>query len=172
MNFQKYIDSLSNAYSFVIDELSKELEKICEQNNIDFNIYGNNQYLEFMFTGLPKQVESRLPQLLKNIFQHDFKNSEEFDKNKTERLRYSDSFKETLFEKFDKTLYKDCAEISQNGDIKQLTYKDVENWYKDILQNGQAKIVITHPKNNVNQAKSNLLNIKTKQNHLKILKFF
>lgn len=156
---QNRIDSLSNAYSFMIDDLSKELEKLCEQNNIDFNIYGNSQYLGFTFTGLPKQVESRLPQLLKNIFQHDFKNSEEFDKNKTERLRYSDSFKETLFEKFDKALYKDCAEISQNRDIKQVTYKDVENCYKNILQNGQAKVVITLPKNNINLAKLNLLNI-------------
>ena len=158
---QNKIDSLSNTYSFMIDELSKKLEKICEQNNIDFNIYGNNQYLEFTFTGLSKQVESILPQILRNIFQHNFENSEDFDKNKRERLRYSDSFKETLSEKFDKILYEDCAEFSQNRDIKQLTYKDVENWYKDIFQNGQAKVVITLPKNNVNQAQSNLLNILT-----------
>ena len=145
-------------YSFLLEELgNKELEKICKQNNIDFGIYGNNQHIELKLTGMPKQLESELPVILNNFLQHNFNNTDVFYKNKTEKLKYSNPYIETISEKFDKELYQGCEEYPKNSDISTITPNDVQNLYKNILRNGQAKVVITLPKTNNEEIKSHLI---------------
>lgn len=157
INAKNKIQVPSETYSFILEALEKELEKICKQNNIDFGIYGNNQHIELKLTGMPKQLESELPVILKNFSQHDFRNTNDFYKNKTEKLKYSNPYIETISEKFDKELYQGCDEYQKNSDISTITPIDVQNLYKNILRNGQAKVVITMPKSNNEQTKSNLI---------------
>ena len=152
------IQTPSETYSLLLEELcNKELEKICKQNNIDFGIYGNNQHIELKLTGMPKQLESELPVILKNFSQHDFSNTDDFYKNKTEKLKYSNPYIETISEKFDKELYQGCEEYPKNSDISTITPIDVQNYYKNILRNGQAKVVITLSKTNNEEIKSHLI---------------
>ncbi len=145
-------------YSFLLEELcNKELEKICKQNNIDFGIYGNNQYIELRLTGIPQQINSLFPVILTKFFQHDFKNTDDFYKSKAEKLKYSNPYIETISEKFDKELYQGCEGYPQNSDISTITPIDVQNLYKNILRNGQVKVVITLPKTNNEEIKSHLI---------------
>ncbi len=147
----------SETYSFMLEALEKELEKICKQSSIDFGIYGNNQHIELKLTGIPKELESKLPVILKNFLQHDFNNTDVFYKSKAEKLKYSSAYDETISCKFDRELYKGCEEYSEESNISAITPIDVQNLYKNILRNGQAKVVITMPKSNNEQAKSNLI---------------
>ena len=147
----------SETSSFILEALEKELEKICKQSSIDFGIYGNNQHIELKLTGIPKQLESELPVILKNFLQHDFNNTDVFYKSKAEKLKYSSAYDKTISCKFDRELYKGCEEYSEESNISAITPIDVQNLYKNILRNGQAKVVITMPKSNNEQAKSNLI---------------
>ena len=152
------IQTPSETYSLLLEELgNKELEKICKQNNIDFGIYGNNQYIELRLTGIPQQINSLFPVILTKFFQHDFKNTDDFYKSKAEKLKYLNPYIETISEKFDKELYQGCEGYPQNSDISTITPIDVQNLYKNILRNGQAKVLITMPKSNNEEAKSNLI---------------
>ena len=147
----------SETYSFMLEALEKELEKICKQSSIDFGIYGNNQHIKLKLTGMPKQLEAKLPVILKNFLQHDFNNTDDFYKSKAEKLKYSSAYDETISCKFEKELYKGCEEYFEESNISTITPIDVQNLYKNILRNGQAKVVITMPKSNNEQSKSNLI---------------
>lgn len=152
------IQAPSETYSFLLEELgNKELDKICKQNNVDLGIYGNNKHIELKLTGIPQQLDSILPIILKNFLQHDFNNTDDFYKNKAEKLKYSGAYDEPISVKFDKEIYKGCEEYSEEYNISTITSIDVQNLYKNILRNGQAKVVITMPKSNNEQAKSNLI---------------
>lgn len=152
------IQALSETYSFILEELgNKELEKICKQNNIDFGIYGNNQYIELRLTGIPQQINSLFPVILTKFFQHDFKNTDDFYKSKAEKLKYLNPYIETISEKFNKELYQGCEEYQQNSDINTISPKDIKNLYENFFKNGQAKVLITLPKTNNEEIKSHLI---------------
>lgn len=151
------IQAQSETYSFILEALEKELEKICKQNNIDFGIYGNNQHIELKLTGMPQQLNSTLQVILTNFLQHDFSNTDDFYESKAEKLKYSSAYDETISGKFDRELYKGCEEYSEESNISIITPIDVQNLYDKILKNGQAKVLITLPKTNNEQIKSHLI---------------
>lgn len=152
------IQAPDETYSFLLKELgNEELEKRCKQNNIDFCIYGNNQYMELKLTGLPQQIDSILPVILNNFLLHDFRNTNDFYKNKAEKLKYLNPYIETISEKFDKELYQGCEEYPKNSDISTITPNRIQNLYDKILENGQAKVLFTSPKTNNEQIKSHLI---------------
>lgn len=151
------IQAPSETYYFMQEALEKELEKICKQNSIDLGIYGNNQYIELKLTGMPKQIESELPVILNNFLRHDFNNTDDFYKSIEEKQKYSSTYDETILGKFDRELYKGCEEYPEESNISTITPIDVQNLYKNILRNGQAKVLITLPKSNMEQTKSDFV---------------